>query len=136
MSGVADIETQTAKDVIAIPVQSVTVRSGTKTTEELQQQKAKDAREKSGNDLDVASEREEARRNRDKLDRVVFVKTGTKVAQRKVETGIADNTYIEVKTGLKPGEEVVSGSYAAISRKLKDGSNVQIERPKKDEEKK
>jgi HlyD family secretion protein len=136
MSGVADIETQTVKDVVAIPVQSVTVRLGGKTTEELQQQKAKDAREKSGNELDVASEREEARRNKDKLDHVVFIKKGGVVEQRKVETGIADNTYIEVKKGVKAGEEVVSGSYAAISRKLKDGAKVSIERPKKDDEKK
>ncbi|HND59985.1 MAG TPA: efflux RND transporter periplasmic adaptor subunit [Opitutaceae bacterium] len=136
MSGVADIETQTVKDVVSIPVQSVTVRVGTKTTEELQQQKAKEAKEKSGNDLDIASERDEARRTREKLDRVVFVKKADKVEQRKVETGIADNTYIEIKQGLKAGEIVVSGSYAAISRKLKDGSVVQIERPKKEEEKK
>src|ERR1035437_5267074 len=136
MSGVADIETQKAKDVIAIPVQSVTVRAGGKTTEELQQQKAKEAREKSGNELDVASEREEARRNRDKLDHVVFIKKGGVVEQRKVETGIADTTSIEVKSGVKAGEEVVSGSYAAISRKLKNGSKVSIERPKKDDEKK
>ena len=136
MSGVADIETQTAKDVIAIPVQSVTVRSGGKTTEELQEQKAKAAREKSGNELDVASEREEARRNQDKLERVVFIKKGGVVELRKVVTGIADNTSIEVKSGVKPGEEVVSGSYAAISRKLKDGAKVSLERPKKDDEKK
>ena len=136
MSGVADIETQTAKDVIAIPVQSVTVRSGGKTTEELQAQKAKAAREKSGNELDVASEREEARRNQDKLERVVFIKKGGVVELRKVVTGIADNTSIEVKSGVKPGEEVVSGSYAAISRKLKDGAKVSLERPKKDDEKK
>ena len=136
MSGVADIETQTVKDVVAIPVQSVTVRMGTKTTEEMQAQKAKAAKDKSGNELDVASEREEARRNRDKLDRVVFIKKGNTVEQRKVETGIADNTSIEVKSGIKAGEEVVSGSYAAISRKLKNGTKVQIERVKADGEEK
>ena len=103
---------------------------------DLQKQKAKAAREKSGNELDVASEREDARRNRDKLDHVVFIKKGGVVEQRKVETGIADNTSIEVKSGVKAGEEVVSGSYAAISRKLKDGAKVALERPKKDEEKK
>ena len=68
-----------------------------------------------------------------KLDRIVFVKTGDTVKVRKVETGIADNTSIEVKSGLKAGEEVVSGSYAAISRKLKDGSKVMLEKPKKEE---
>ena len=53
---------------------------------------------------------------------------------QKVETGIADNTHIEVKSGVKAGEEVVSGSYAAISRKLKDGAKITIEKPRKDDE--
>lgn len=134
MSGTVDIETQTVANVIAIPVQSVTVRAaGGKTTEELQQQKAKETKEKSGNDLDLTKEKEDARRNLEKLDRIVFVKKGDSVTARKVETGIADNTSIEIKSGLKAGEEVVSGSYAAISRKLKDGSKVVIEKPKKEE---
>src|SRR5258708_37159350 len=81
----------------------------------------------------LAKEKEDARRNLEKLDRIVFVKQGDTVKLRKVETGIADNTSIEVKSGLKAGEEVVSGSYAAISRKLKDGSKVIIEKPKKEE---
>jgi HlyD family secretion protein len=34
-----------------------------------------------------------------------------------------------VKSGVKAGDEVVSGSYAAISRKLKDGAKVVIEKP-------
>ena len=38
-----------------------------------------------------------------------------------------------MKTGVKPGEEVVSGTYAAISRKLKDGMKVYLEAPKKEE---
>ena len=135
MSGIADIETQTAANVVAIPVQSVTVRSGGKTTEELQKQKAKEAHDKSGNELELASEREDARRNKDKLDRVVFIKNGDKVKMQKVETGIADNTHIEVKAGVKAGDTIVSGSYAAISRKLKDGSAVELERPRKDDAK-
>ena len=137
MSATADIETQTVENVIAVPIQSVTVRAeGGKTTEELQQQKAKEAREKSGNELEVADERMEARRQRDQLKRVVFIKDGDKVRLQPVETGIADNTHIEVKSGVKAGDEVVSGSYAAISRRLKDGAKVQLEKPKKEEEKK
>lgn len=137
MSATADIETQTVENVVAVPIQSVTVRAeGGKTTEELQQQKAKEAREKSGNELEVADERMEARRQRDQLKRVVFIKEGDKVRMQPVETGIADNTHIEVKTGVKSGDEVVAGSYAAISRRLKDGAKVQIEKPKKGEEKK
>ena len=44
----------------------------------------------------------------------------------KVTTGIADDTDIEIKSGVKPGDEVISGSYSAISRKLKDGAKVVI----------
>lgn len=136
MSATVDIETKTVTAVVAVPIQSVTVRAaGGKTTEEVQKQRAKEAKERSGNDLELVNEREDARRNRDGLQRIVFVKSGDSVKSRQVETGLADNTYIEIKTGVKDGEEIVSGSYAAISRKLKDGSKVMIERPKKDDAK-
>ncbi|WP_415908322.1 efflux RND transporter periplasmic adaptor subunit [Oleiharenicola sp. Vm1] len=136
MSATVDIETQTVTNVVAVPIQSVTVRAeGGKTTEEVQQQKAKEAKERSGNDLDVETEKRNARREAEKLQRVVFVRQGDKAVLRKVETGISDNTHIEVKSGIKAGEEVVSGSYAAISRKLKDGARIMIEQPKKDDNK-
>jgi HlyD family secretion protein len=137
MSATCDIETQTVENVIAIPIQSVTVRAeGGLTSEEYQKKKATDSQNKSGNTLDPAAEKDAARRDREKLSHVVFVKIGDKVKMEKVETGIADNTYIEVKSGIKAGDEVVSGSYAAISRKLKDDMVVQIEKPKKEDEKK
>ena len=132
MSATADIETQTVKDAIAVPIQSVTVREeGGATTEEVQQRLEKEAADKSGNALTVQSEKDDARRNREQLQRVVFIKAGDKVRMQKVESGIADNTWIEVKSGVKPGDEVVSGTYAEISRKLKDGMAVRIEKPKK-----
>ena len=61
---------------------------------------------------------------------MVFVRNGDKVKEVKVETGIADNTDIEIKSGIHDGDEVVSGTYAAISRTLKDGSDIKIEQPK------
>jgi HlyD family secretion protein len=136
MSATVDVETQTVTNVVAIPVQSVTVRAeGGKTSEQLQQQKAKEEKDRSGNDLEVAAEKQEAHRNRDQLHRVVFVKHGDTVAMVPVETGIADNTHIEVKSGVKVGDEVVSGSYAAISRILKDGAKIQLEHAKPEEKK-
>ena len=129
MSATADIETQTVENVVAVPIQSVTVRAGGGlTSEQMQQQKAKAAKEKTGNDLDVATERGQARRDRDALQRVVFLRNGDTVKLQSVETGIADNTNIEIKSGVKAGDEVVSGSYAAISRRLKDGSKVTLEK--------
>ena len=46
----------------------------------------------------------------------------------KVTTGIADDTSMEIKSGIKEGDEVISGSYSAISRKLKDGAKVTIDK--------
>jgi HlyD family secretion protein len=134
MSGTVDIETETVKNVVAVPIQSVTVRAeGGKTTEELQEQRAREAKERSGNDLEVVKERQEAKRTLEKLQRVVFVRQGGIVKLRPVETGVSDNSYIEIKSGVKPGEEVVSGSYAAISRNLKNEAKVLVEKPKKDD---
>jgi len=136
MSATADIATQTVENVVAVPIQSVTVRAaGGLTTEELQKKNAKEAQEKSGNELELVAERENARRLAGKLQRIVFIRNGGSVRAQKVETGIADNSQIEVKSGVKAGDEVVSGSYAAISRKLKDGSKIQIEKPKKEDNK-
>jgi HlyD family secretion protein len=133
MSATADIETQTASNVIAVPIQSVTVRAeGGLTTEEVQKNELKAAQDKSGNDLAVSSDKENAKRMRNALQRVVFVKVGDFVKMKQVVTGIADNTWIEVKSGVAANEEIVSGTYAAISRKLKDGMKVIIEAPKKD----
>jgi HlyD family secretion protein len=133
MSGTADIETQSVKNVVAIPIQSVTVRDqGGLSADDIEKKKAKEAKDRSGNDLDVATENESARADRDKLQRVVFVRNGDKVKLVKVETGIADNSSIEIKSGIKAGDEVVSGTYAAISRLLKDGSDIKVEKPKVD----
>ena len=46
----------------------------------------------------------------------------------KVTTGIADDTSMEIKSGINAGDEVISGSYSAISRKLKDGAKVVIDK--------
>lgn len=136
MSATVDVETATVTGVVAIPVQSVTVRAeGGKTTEEMQKERAKAAKERSGNELELVSERDDARRDLERLQRVVFIKQGDKVVMRAVETGIADNTHIAIKSGVQAGDEVVSGSYAAISRRLKDGAKVMLEKPKKEEAK-
>lgn len=136
MSATADIETATVKNVIAVPIQSVTVRSTESdlSPEELERQRVREAaQEKSDNRADVTNEtleKQKERAQRLKLQRVVFIKTGETVKMQKVDTGIADNTFIEIRTGLKPGDEVVSGSYTAISRRLKDGAKVMIEKEK------
>ena len=48
-----------------------------------------------------------------------------------VETGISDDRYVQVKSGLTGEEDVVIGSYRAISRELSDGKKVKVEEQKK-----
>jgi HlyD family secretion protein len=60
---------------------------------------------------------------------------GDTVAVREVKTGIQDNDHIEITSGLQEGETVVTGPYAAVSRKLKSGGHVTIVDKKKAEEK-
>ncbi|MCC8425337.1 efflux RND transporter periplasmic adaptor subunit [Mucilaginibacter sp. UR6-11] len=56
----------------------------------------------------------------------VFVYSNTgKVKQVQVTTGIQDDMYIQILTGLKPGDEVVSAPYPAIAKTLKDGAMVE-----------
>jgi multidrug efflux pump subunit AcrA (membrane-fusion protein) len=66
-----------------------------------------------------------------KLGQYLFLKDGGKARMVRVTTGIADDTYMEIKSGVQPGDEVISGSYSAISRKLKDGAKVDYEKEKK-----
>jgi HlyD family secretion protein len=137
MSTTADIETETVADVVAVPIQSVTVRrTDTELSpEELEKQSSRQAaRDESGGETQVTNEtldKQRARAERERLQRVVFVKVGDTVKMKPVETGIADATHMEIKSGVEPGEEVVSGSYTAISRRLKDGAKVEIEKPEK-----
>jgi HlyD family secretion protein len=44
-----------------------------------------------------------------------------------VKIGISDNEFIEITSGLKEGDEVVSGPYRAISSELQDKSKVKLE---------
>ena len=130
LSCTADIETNMVKDAVAVPMQAVTIRAGdTKLSpEEIEKKKLKvAARDKGDNSSDYVNERQEKaaqKEEHEKLSKVVFLKKGGKAQIAKVTTGISDDTYTEIKSCLQPGDEVISGSYSAISRKLKDGSKV------------
>jgi len=137
LSCTADIETNMVKDVVAVPMQAVTIRTGDSnlSPEEIEKKKQKiAARDKGDNTADLTNERQEKavqRAESEKLAKVVFLKKGSKAQQVKVTTGISDDTYMEIKSGIKPGDEVIAGSYSAISRKLKEGAAVVIEKEKK-----
>ena len=130
LSCTADIETNMVKDAVAVPMQSVTIRTGDTnfSPEEVEKQKQRvAARDKDDNKAELSNDRLEKqaqKEEREKLAKVVFIKNGNKAQMVKVTTGIADDSYMEIKSGIKPGDEVISGSYSAISRKLKEGAKV------------
>jgi HlyD family secretion protein len=130
LSCTADIETNMVKDAVAVPMQAVTIRTGegNLSPEEIEKKKMKSAaRDKGDNSAEYVNERQEKaiqREEHEKMAKVVFLKKGGKAQSVKVTTGISDDTFMEIKTGVQPGDEVISGSYSAISRKLKDGAKV------------
>ena len=142
MSANADIETKTVTDVVAVPIQSVTVRTreGAKTIDDLAKERDKKAKETQGEGAQTAvnqkQQRDLERADREALQRVVFLRDGDKVKMVNVETGIADTTHMEIKTGLKKDDEIVTGPFSVVTRVLKDGEKVRLEKPKKPDEKK
>ena len=113
LSATVDIQTERYTS-ISVPLQSVTTREEKKAT------KATDKTAPSAN-----TKEEEDKKSAEPSKEYVFVLKGGKVKQVLVTTGIQDDTYIQILTGLKGGEEVVSGPFTAISKTLKDGMLVE-----------
>ena len=63
----------------------------------------------------------------------VFVVENGKAALRVVETGIQDSKYIEIKSGLNEGDKVIIGPYDQVSRKLRNGTALEISAGKTEE---
>ena len=134
LSCTADIHTNEMKDVVAVPMQAVTIRTGESnlSPEEIEKKRQKvTQRDKGDNNAEFVNERAEKaaqKEEREKLVKVVFLKKGNKAQMAKVTTGISDDTYTEIKSGIQAGDEVISGSYSAISRKLKEGAQVALDK--------
>lgn len=99
MSANVDIRTETLRDVLTVPIRAVSTRV-----------------------LDKNKDKEE-------LVEVVFLYKGDTVAQQQVKTGIQDDAYIHIVSGLNEGDELVSDPYNAVARRLKAGAKV-IKTPK------
>jgi HlyD family secretion protein len=134
LSCTADIQTNEVKDVVAVPMQAVTIRTGESnlSPEEIEKKKQKVAQRDKGDNnaefVDGRAEKAAQKEEREKLAKVVFLKKGGRAELVKVTTGISDDTYTEIKSGIQPGDEVISGSYSAISRKLKEGVKVTLDK--------
>ena len=116
MTASADIVTDTREDAISIPIQSVTVR----TIEQLEEG------DENAKDNFTPGE--------DGFVELVFVVEDGKAVARAVKTGIQSDELIEVVEGLAEGDEVVSGSYRALSRDLVNGAVVTVNNDPDEEE--
>jgi HlyD family secretion protein len=101
MSTTVGILTETRKDVIAVPIQSVTTRNDTTKV--------------------VFSDNAD-----DQIRTLVFLTDGKYALAKDVKTGIQDNSFIEIISGIEPDERVISAPFSAISKKLSDSTLIEI----------
>lgn len=102
MSCSVNIRTKTASDILTVPIQSVTT---------------KEEEKKDSTDKQFTRKKE--------IKEIVFLYNNGKAIKKDVKTGIQDDTYIEIKSGLNENDEVIAAPYSAISRTLKDSMDVE-----------
>jgi len=127
LSTTAKIKTAERKNVIAIPIQALAVR----TRKDLEDA-AKHTKSESGVTLAAPPPPTAGSDNKKEEIQGVFVVNGKKAFFRPVETGIAGVTDIEITKGLRAGDEIVVGSYKAL-RTLKPEADIKVDNsaPKK-----
>ncbi len=118
MSATVDVQTETARNVVSVPIQAVTVRDFA--DDEPEESPADSA------EADTASTDKNMIIPEEDLRKVVFVVEDGVAHRREVETGISDNTHIQILNGVSAGEEIVIGSYRTLSKTLSDGDKVKI----------
>ncbi len=110
MNATVEIQTATKRNVVAIPIECITMRSDTTSSDK-----------PSAADVFLTKKSDEDGES----FTVVFVPSPTNRAQiRVVETGIQDDRYIEIVSGLNEGDKVISGPYDAVSQKLYPGAEI------------
>jgi HlyD family secretion protein len=117
MTAKARIETQSAKDVVTVPIQAVMLRPGNELAHATAGGSKKDDAKK--DDPKKAEPDKDGAKTGDTKE-CVFVVEGGKTKLRGVKSGISDETSVSILTGLKDGETVVIGPYRSM-RDLKDG---------------
>ena len=111
MTATVDIITTTRSNVVKVPISSVVVKSDTTAV-------------KIGEMQGPESDEKKPAPKSDKKLECVFVKVGDKAKIRIIKTGIQDDTNIEVLSGLKKGDVVITGPYTTVSKDLNSGDKV------------
>jgi len=119
MSCTVEIQTETAINVLTVPIQAVTTRI---TKDSLDKLNEKNKTKKTEGDDQV--EMVTSQKKNEEIQECVFIFGKDLAKKNNVKTGIQDNTYIQILSGLKEGDEIIVAPYTAVSKTLKDGDKV------------
>ena len=119
MTTTVEIQTETATNTLSVPIQAVTTRVA---KDSLDKYNAKNVKEKG--DGDDKMEIVGTKKKTGEIQECVFVLENGVARKVNVRSGIQDNTYIQILSGLKEGQEVISGPYSAISKTLNNKDKV------------
>jgi HlyD family secretion protein len=123
MTATVEIQTQSVFNVITVPIQSVTTRTDTAAKGSVEEKKAKSG-PGSENEIKVSDSKEKTSEEKKAIE-CVFVYRDGEVKLVPVVSGVEDNMYIEIKSGLKEGDEVISAPFKAISTTLYNNAKVE-----------
>ncbi|MCU0349215.1 MAG: efflux RND transporter periplasmic adaptor subunit [Flavobacterium sp.] len=116
MTATVDIITKRREKVIGVPISAVVIKEDTTSVKkDIVAELEKEEKEKKG-----------TYKPNQKFE-CVFVKVGDKAKLRVVKTGIQDDTNIEIVSGLKKGEEIITGPYTVVSKELNSNDKVKTE---------
>ena len=110
MTATVDVITDKRSKAVAIPISAVVVKTDTSSAK-ISYGKTTEARPKNG-------------KEEEKFE-CVFVNENGVAKLRVVKTGIQDDTNIEIISGLKEGDDIITGPYNMVSRTLKPGDKVE-----------
>lgn len=120
MSATVDIQTETADNVLTVPIQAVTTRADTSARKNNKKEKDKEVDEE-----EMAQQGNEKEKKEEELKEYVFVYDDGVAKIVSVKTGVQDNMHIQILEGIEEGQEVITGPYRAVSKKLKNNDKVE-----------
>lgn len=140
MSATVDIKTETHRDVLYVPIQAITMRAPTDTSTTIGKFNKKTWRRTKGSTRDENAEvfgggqssgtngegKEDDKSDKEKLLQVVFVAKDGMAKMIPVDTGISSEKNVEIVKGVEEGDEIITGSFRALSKTLKNDSRIKI----------
>ena len=122
MSASVDIQTRRVNKVISIPIQAVTTRNKDSLDTKMDGDEGRRVEVKNENE-----EKESASLKKEvKIEEYVFVLDKDQIKQVQVKTGIQDNDYIEIISGIKQDDVIICGPYSAVSKSLTEKTKVKV----------